>query len=72
MVESNLGISVLPASATVKKYHNPLIRVIPFTAPVPVRRIAIAWRKSFTRIQAIEVLKQAILETSTDFMVHVP
>jgi LysR family hydrogen peroxide-inducible transcriptional activator len=72
MVASNLGISVLPASATVKKYHNPLIRVIPFTAPVPVRRIAIAWRKSFTRIQAIEVLKQAILETSTDFMVHVP
>lgn len=72
MVASNLGISVLPASATVEKYHNPLIRVIPFAAPAPVRRIAIAWRKSFTRTQAIEVLKQAILQTSTDFMVRVP
>ncbi len=72
MVASNLGISVLPASATVEKYHNPLIRIIPFAAPVPVRRIAIAWRKSFTRIQAIEVLKQAILQTNADFMVRVP
>lgn len=71
MVASNLGISVLPASATVEKYHNPLITVIPFAAPAPVRRIAIAWRKSFTRTQAIEVLKQAILQTSADFMARV-
>lgn len=71
MVASNLGISVLPTSATVEKYHNPLIKVIPFAAPVPERRIAIAWRKSFTRIQAIEVLRQAILQTSADFMARV-
>lgn len=71
MVASNLGISVLPASATVEKYHNPLIKVIPFAEPVPVRRIAIAWRKSFTRTRAVEVVEQAILQTSTDFMVRV-
>ncbi|HQN64884.1 MAG TPA: hydrogen peroxide-inducible genes activator [Methylophilus sp.] len=68
MVASNLGISVLPASATEEKYHNPLIKVIPFAEPVPVRRIAIAWRKSFTRIQAIQALKEAILKTRADFM----
>lgn len=68
MVASNLGISVLPASATADKYHNPLIKVIPFAEPIPVRRIAIAWRKSFTRIQAIRALIEAILKTKADFM----
>lgn len=68
MVASNLGVSVLPASATVEKYHNPLIKVIPFAEPVPVRRIAIAWRKSFTRSQAIEAIRDAILQTRAEFM----
>lgn len=60
MVASNLGITVLPSTATIAKYENPLLKVIPFTKPVPTRRIAIAWRKSFVRIQAIEKLVEAI------------
>jgi LysR family hydrogen peroxide-inducible transcriptional activator len=36
--------------------------VIPFTHPAPSRRIALAWRKSFARGQAIEVLVQAIAQ----------
>jgi LysR family hydrogen peroxide-inducible transcriptional activator len=60
MVASNLGLTVLPASATVSRYENPLIRVIPFKKPIPTRKIALAWRKSFGREQAIEVLAQAI------------
>ena len=60
MVASNLGLTVLPASATISRYQNPLIEVVPFTKPVPTRKIALAWRKSFGREQAIEVLAQAI------------
>ncbi len=64
MVASNLGITVLPASATVARYANPLLKVIPFEKPVPTRRIAIAWRKSYVRTQAIEKLVEAIVEVN--------
>lgn len=64
MVASNLGITVLPLSATVERYQNPLIKVIPFAAPAPTRRIAIAWRKSYVRVAAIEKLTQAIIQVN--------
>jgi len=60
MVASNLGITVLPSSAVETRYVNPLIKVIPFADPVPVRQIAIAWRKSYGREQVVEELKKAI------------
>lgn len=60
MVASNLGITVLPAMATAARYSNPLIRVIPFAAPAPSRRIALAWRKSFVRTEAIQVLGEVV------------
>ncbi|MCG6932909.1 MAG: LysR family transcriptional regulator [Gallionella sp.] len=62
MVASGLGITVLPASANSARYRNPLLKVIPFAKPVPSRRIALAWRKSFARVQAVEVLAQAIAQ----------
>lgn len=62
MVASNLGITVLPAMATAARYQNPLIRVIPFSQPAPSRRIALAWRKSFVRTPAIEVLSKVMAE----------
>ena len=62
MVASGLGITVLPASANSARYRNKLLKVIPFTNPAPSRRIALAWRKSFARGQAIEVLAQAITQ----------
>ena len=64
MVASNLGITVLPTSATVARYANPLLKVIPFEKPVPTRRIAIAWRKSYVRTQAIEKLVEAIVKAN--------
>ncbi|MGB7597476.1 MAG: hydrogen peroxide-inducible genes activator [Gallionella sp.] len=60
MVASGLGITVLPASANSPRYRNRLLQVIPFAKPVPSRRIALAWRKSFARVQAVEALAQAI------------
>lgn len=62
MVASGLGITVLPASANSARYRSKLLKVIPFTHPAPSRRIALAWRKSFPRVQAIGVLSQAIVQ----------
>ncbi|MDP2805752.1 MAG: hydrogen peroxide-inducible genes activator [Gallionellaceae bacterium] len=60
MVASGLGITVLPASANSPRYRSRLLKIIPFAKPIPSRRIALAWRKSFARTQAIEVLIQAV------------
>lgn len=68
MVASNLGITVLPCSATAERYHNPLIKVIPFTKPAPARRIAIAWRKSFVRLETVEKIVDAIKAIRSDYM----
>ena len=63
MVASGLGITVLPVSANSDKYRSKLTVEIPFAPPAPARRIALAWRKSFSRKQAIEKLAEAIIET---------
>ncbi len=68
MVASNLGITVLPCSATAERYHNPLIKVIPFVRPAPTRRIAITWRKSFVRLEAVEKIAEAIKAINSDYM----
>ena len=62
MVASGAGITVLPSTAAdAKAAASPLIAVRPFTAPQPSRRIALAWRTSFPRPQAVEALKLAVL-----------
>jgi LysR family hydrogen peroxide-inducible transcriptional activator len=61
MVASGLGVSVLPASALTSRYNSRLLRVVPFSAPVPSRKVAIAWRMSFDRPMAVETLAAAIL-----------
>lgn len=66
MVASNLGITVLPSSAVTERYNNPLVKVIPFAEPVPVRRIALAWRKSYAREAAVNVVADAIKEIQSD------
>ncbi len=63
MVASGLGVTVLPVSANSEKYRSKLTREIPFASPAPARRIALAWRKSFSRKQAIGKLAEAIIET---------
>lgn len=66
MVASNLGITVLPCSAATERYLNPLVKAIPFAEPVPVRRIALAWRKSYARELAINCLTDSIKQTTSD------
>jgi LysR family hydrogen peroxide-inducible transcriptional activator len=62
MVASGTGITVLPSTATDHRAaQSPLIAVREFVAPVPSRRIALAWRASFPRPRAIEAVRQAVL-----------
>jgi LysR family hydrogen peroxide-inducible transcriptional activator len=64
MVASGLGITVLPASANNARYRSRLLKIIPFAKPVPSRRIALAWRKSLARTQAVEILASAIKQAN--------
>jgi LysR family hydrogen peroxide-inducible transcriptional activator len=62
MVASGIAITVLPSSATDDpSSNNPLLAILPFSEPQPSRRVALAWRTSFPRPQAMDVLAQAIL-----------
>ncbi|MCW9024206.1 MAG: LysR substrate-binding domain-containing protein [Gammaproteobacteria bacterium] len=61
MVASGIGMTVLPCSAAHSSYTSDLLGVQEFVAPIPSRRIALAWRSSFPRPQAIEALRQAML-----------
>jgi LysR family hydrogen peroxide-inducible transcriptional activator len=62
MVASGVGITVLPSTSVMPgSSASGLIRIRPFARPVPERRVALAWRKSFPRPQAIEALRKAIL-----------
>jgi LysR family hydrogen peroxide-inducible transcriptional activator len=65
MVATGLGVTVLPSSAADElPEYNPLIAVRPFAEPQPVRRIALAWRVTYPRSGAIDVVRTAVLESA--------
>ncbi len=62
MVASGIGITVLPkASVPDMEAKDGMLRYVPFAEPTPSRRVVIAWRKSFTRVAAIEAVRDAVL-----------
>ncbi|WP_211827448.1 hydrogen peroxide-inducible genes activator [Kistimonas asteriae] len=66
MVASGMGITVLPMSAADDRhYAEGLLTTRPFKSPAPSRTVALAWRASFPRTKAIDVLEQAIRLCST-------
>ncbi|GAA6167119.1 hydrogen peroxide-inducible genes activator [Sessilibacter corallicola] len=61
MVASGLGITILPASAATSPFYNSgQLTVRPFAGIAPSRTVALAWRASFPRHKAVDVLRQAI------------
>src|SRR4051812_40575355 len=65
MVAGGVGVTVLPATSIGAGASNAdLIRILPFARPTPVRRVGIAWRRSFPRPEAIEALRRAILASN--------
>jgi LysR family hydrogen peroxide-inducible transcriptional activator len=60
MVASGLGVTVLPATALTPRHANALVKTVEFSAPCPVRRVALASRRGFHRPAALEKLAAAI------------
>ncbi|QAZ39482.1 LysR family transcriptional regulator [Methylibium sp. Pch-M] len=59
MVASGMGVTVVP-QLSVPKEPQPHLRYVPFSAPLPTRRVVLAWRRTFTRYEAIAALRNAI------------
>jgi LysR family hydrogen peroxide-inducible transcriptional activator len=65
MVAGGLGVTVLPCSAAgADRFSQRLVSVKRFAGDAPSRTVAIAWRKSFPRPDAIEALKKAVTACS--------
>ena len=61
MVASGIGMTVLPMSAADDRYYSSdLLVTKPFKPPAPYRTVAVAWRASFPRPKAIELLSDSI------------
>ena len=69
MVASGMGVTVVPqlsVRAFERSSGNDHVRYIPLTAPVPNRRVVLAWRRSFTRYEAIAALRNAVYACQLD------
>ena len=61
MVASGIGVTALPQTSVPERpVRGSLLAYVPFCAPVPRRRVVLAWRKSFPRTGAIEALCHAV------------
>ena len=62
MVASGLGVTVLPCTAAgAERFSERLLEIRRFAGQTPSRVVALAWRKSFPRPEAINVLRETIL-----------
>jgi LysR family hydrogen peroxide-inducible transcriptional activator len=67
MVASGIGITVLPWMAQPQAVldgnsrDDGLLAYVPFDPPAPTRRVVLAWRRSFTRVAAIEAVRHAVM-----------
>ena len=70
MVAAGMGVTLVPRLSVPKgaldghrrraKDDDPHVRYIPFDGDPPTRRVVLAWRRSFTRYEAIAALRNAI------------
>jgi LysR family hydrogen peroxide-inducible transcriptional activator len=70
MVAAGMGVTLVPRLSVPKealesrpkrrKEDEAFIRYIPFDGDPPTRRVVLAWRRSFTRYEAIAALRNAI------------
>ncbi len=65
MVASGMGVTVVP-SLSLPKEPSMHLRFVPFSEPIPTRRVVLAWRRSFTRYEAIAALRNAVYACTLD------
>ncbi|MCB1774853.1 MAG: LysR family transcriptional regulator [Gammaproteobacteria bacterium] len=62
MVASGLGVTILPCSAAgAERFSQRLLKIRRFKGKSPSRVVALAWRKSFPRPDAVTALRDAVL-----------
>jgi LysR family hydrogen peroxide-inducible transcriptional activator len=59
MVASGMGVTVVPR-LSVPREAQEHVQYIPFQPPVPQRRVVLAWRRSYTRYEAIAALRNTV------------
>ncbi|MBL8446106.1 MAG: LysR family transcriptional regulator [Zoogloeaceae bacterium] len=65
MVATGAGVTVLPSSAADElPDQTPLLAVRRFVEPEPSRRVALAWRVTYPRSGALDVIRSAVLDSS--------
>ena len=70
MVAAGMGVTLVPRLSVPKealqtrrarrKEDQAFVKYIPFDGDPPVRRVVLAWRRSFTRYEAIADLRNSI------------
>ncbi len=71
MVASGMGVTILPCSAAgADRFSQRLVSIKRFKDANPSRIVALAWRKSFPRPQAIDVLRQAVHASKLSCIKH--
>lgn len=62
MVAAGMGITLVPQlSVPTQTVDGQLVRYLSFAGDPPMRRVVLAWRRSFTRYEAIAALRNAIV-----------
>lgn len=72
MVASGVGVTVLPCTASGDDRYiaRNVLCARPFSGEAPKRRIALAWRKSFPRRQAVDVIAEAVRRADLKCVVY--
>ena len=65
MVASGMGVTVVPQLGMPREPQQH-VAYVRFSAPVPTRRVVLAWRRSFTRYEAIAALRNAVYACKLD------
>jgi LysR family transcriptional regulator, hydrogen peroxide-inducible genes activator len=72
MVAAGMGVTLVPRLSVPRSAFSgsvtarddlgdsPYVRYLPFEGEAPTRRVVLAWRRSFTRYEAIAELRNAI------------
>ena len=68
MVAAGMGVTLVPRlsvpksalTGKPKRHEDAYVKYLPFAGDAPTRRVVLAWRRSFTRYEAIAALRNAI------------
>jgi LysR family hydrogen peroxide-inducible transcriptional activator len=68
MVAAGMGVTLVPRlsvpksafGSKQKRREDSYVKYIPFAGDPPTRRVVLAWRRSFTRYEAIAALRNAV------------